>query len=185
MNHNKFLESDIENEIDSFDMLVVFKEDSEGIMSEIKGIEEIELRLSETKSYFYIKESEFFNAVTVDLSMDNVQAVKKLAETPTEAIEKAVPIDIVVPSTASNIIKAVIEIANKKIAKEESYSIEYVPRSKYLENLDKMRDKVPDEVSQKLNIKFKDKNTDWIVLIEELGKNTGIAVCRPYEIFTQ
>jgi tRNA acetyltransferase TAN1 len=174
--------SSFKNQRESFDLLVTFKEDLNGIAPEIRGIEEIELGLSNSSSYFYIKESEFFNAVTVDLYMDTSQAVQKLAQTPTEAIEKAVPIDVVVPSITDNIIKATLEIAAVKIAKEESFTVKCEFRSRYSEPLDEVINKVHGEVCGKLDLEYTDKNPDWIILIEELGKNTGIAIRRPDEI---
>jgi tRNA acetyltransferase TAN1 len=189
MNENENLnQNESMNDImESFDMLVTFKDLNE-ISTQVMGIKEIELVLDNNnpingnyKSNFYIKESEFYNAVKVDLYIDKYEAVHKIAQTPTEVIEKAIPIDTVVKSTADNIIEAILEIASIKIAKEESFTVEGMLRSRF-ESLNNTINSVPDLISQKLNLPFADKNTDWIIVIEELGEDTGIAICKPEEI---
>ncbi len=195
MNHYKSLHENenwdknekIKDISERFDMLVTFKEDLKGISPQMRGIQEIELVLGNiptndhTKSNFYIKESEFYNAVKVDLWMDKQEAFQKIAQTPTEVIEKVIPIDTVVKSTSESILEAIIKIASMKISKEESFTVEGMLRSR-LESLNNTISTVPDVISKKLNIQFADENTDWIIIIEELGEDTGIAICKPEEI---
>lgn len=185
MNTNRIVEkavNSLEKEVDSFDLLVTFKEDLEGVYSEIKGMNEIKLAMHNVKSY-YVKETEFFNAVTLDLAIDDpAEVVHNLTKSSSESIQKAVPIDIVVPTTSDNIINATIEIAAMKIAKEESFTVKCELRSKFREPLNDVTNKVPCAVCRKLNLEYTIDTPDWVIQIEELGKNTGIAICRPDEI---
>ena len=144
MKTNRIVEkavNSLEKEVDSFDLLVTFKEGIEGVYSEINGMNEIELALNNVKSY-YIKETEFFNAVTLDLAIDDpAEVVHNLTKSSSESIQKAVPIDIVVPSTSDNIINATIQIAVRKIAKKESFTVECELNSKFTEPLNEVTKK--------------------------------------------
>lgn len=184
MKKNNELKKEVENlekDLDNIELLVTFKEGKNGFNSEIKGMEEIELALKHMKSY-YIKETEFYNSVIVDLIDDPVEAVQLLRKTPTEAIKKAVPIDTVISSVKDNIIKAAIEISANKIAKKESFSVKCEFRSKFPNYVEDVINKVPSEVCRNLNLKYNDNNPDWMILIEEMGTITGIAIRRPDEI---
>ena len=172
----------LESEVDNFDLIVKFKECIGGSYPEIEGINEIESALKNMKSY-YIKETEFYDVVTLDLAIeDPYEALQNLAKSSTEFIEKVVPIDAIVPSAPKNIIDAVIHVASIKIKKEESFTVQCEFRSKYLESLNKVMNKVPCEVCRKLNLEYVNKNPDWVILIEELGKKTAIAIQQPEEI---
>lgn len=185
MQSNKMLEEtvkDFEKEVDSFDVLVTFKEDIDGIYSKSNGIDEIELALYNITSY-YIKETEFCDAVTLDLEIENSEdIIHNLTNSSSESIAKIVPIDTVVPSISENIINATIKLAAMKITKKESFKVNCELRSKYSEPLEEVSNKVPCEVCRKLNLEYTADNPDWMILIEELGENTGIAICRPDEI---
>ena len=119
----------LEKIANSFVLLIEFKEDEKlnnginRILPEIKGIEEIETAMNNTDARFYIRESEFYDTVTVDLDMEPVKAIKQLRKTPTVAIEKAVPLDSVVSSPLESVIKAILKVASMKIAKDESFTV--------------------------------------------------------------
>jgi len=177
-----------EQEIDTFDLLVSFKEDNNGfkedtgINPEIRGIEEIKVALM-NKS-FYIKESEFDDVVTLELSMnDPVKVVEQFAKTPTEVIEKVIPVDTVVPSTMEDIRKSILEYAATNMVPEGTFTVKCINRSKrYLDSSDEVVNQISSEICNKFNVNYDDKNTDWVIHIEEIGRMTGIAIRRPDEI---
>lgn len=184
----------LEKIANSFVLLIEFKVDEKlnnginRILPEIKGIEEIETAMNNTDAWFYIRESEFYDTVTVDLDMEPMHAIKQLRKTPTVAIEKAVPLDSVVSSPLESVIKTILKIASMKIAKDESFTVRCQfkgDRLKSIENInspDKLINHISNELCDELGLEYRDKNTDWIIQIEELGEDTGIAVCRPDEI---
>lgn len=172
----------LEKEVETFDLLVTFKEDINSLYSEDDMINQIELALDNVKSY-YIKETEFYNAVTLDLEIDDSnEIIRNLTESSPEFIEKAVPIDAVVPSISDNIINTAIEIATMKMTREESFTVNCELRSNHSETLEEVTNKVPCEVCRKLNLEYTLETPDWMIIIEELGENTGIGICRPDEI---
>ncbi|BDZ71283.1 THUMP domain-containing protein [Methanobacterium petrolearium] len=185
MSPNKVMEKAVERfekEVESFDLLVTFKEDIKSLYSEDDMINQIELALDNVKSY-YIKETEFYNVVTLDLEIDDSnEIIQSLTESSPEFIEKAVPIDAVVPSISDNIISTAIEIAAMKMTGEESFTVNCELRSNHTEPLKEVTNKVPCEVCRKLNLEYTLETPDWMIIIEELGENTGIGICRPDEI---
>ncbi|BDZ68519.1 THUMP domain-containing protein [Methanobacterium ferruginis] len=170
-----------EPEIDSFDLLISFKEGNDGSEEEVKGIEEIGVALENKR--FYIKESEFDDVVTLELNTsDPVKLVEQFAKTPTEVIEKVIPVDTVVPSTMDNIRESILEFAATNMVPKGSFTVQCINRSKrYLEPSNEVVNQISTEISDKLNVNYDDKNTDWVIHIEEIGKITGIAIRRPDE----
>ncbi len=184
-----------EKNADSFVLLVKFREDGEfreyeinGIKPENKGIEEIETALNSTGAWFYITESEFYDIVTVEMDVNPAETINQLRKTSTIAIERAVPLDFVVSSPVESVIKNILKLASLKIYKNESYTVQCELKDEGLRDMksiissDKLINQISSELYDKMRLKYQDKNTDWIIQIEELGEDTGIAVCRPDEI---
>lgn len=192
---NKMInEKTLEKKAEDFVLLVKFKEDRKfeksginGIKPEIKGMEEIETILNNTDIWFYITESEFHDIVTVELDVNPRKAISHLSKSPTVAIERAVPIDSVVSSPLESVIKTILKLASMKIDKNESFTVQCESKEEEFESIensispDKLINHISGELCE-LGLEYKDKNTDWIIQIEELGEDTGIAVCRPDEI---
>ena len=191
MRHNKQLEK----EIDDFVLLVKFKDDRKfeesgikGINPEVKGIEEIETTLNSINIWFYITESEFYNTVTVELDVNPAKAINHLSESPTVAIERVVPLDSVVSSPLERVIETILKLASLKIDKDESFTVRCELNDDGLKNIesisspDKLINHISGELCDELGLEYRDKNTDWVIQVEELGEDTGIAVCRPDDI---
>lgn len=185
MQSKKLLENPVdslESEVDSFDLIVIFKEWIGRSYQEIDGINQIEIALKNMKSY-YIKETEFYDVVTLDVAIeDPYEIIQQLNKASTEFIKKAVPIDAIVPSDSDQIINTALEVAARKISKGKSFTVECELRSKYHESLSEVREKITDEICKRLNQEYVHQNPDWIILIEELGENTAIAIQHPDEI---
>lgn len=172
----------LESEIDSFDLIVTFKEWIDGSYPEIDGINELELALKNLKSY-YIKETEFYDVVTLDLAIeDSYEVIQQLNKSSPQFIKKAVPIDAIVPSVSDQIIDTALEVASRKISNRKSFTVKCEIRSKYHEPLNELIEKIPNKVCGKLNLEYVHQNPDWIILIEELGQNTAIAIQNPDKI---
>jgi len=191
MRHNK----QSEKEIDDFVLLVKFKDDRKfeesgikGIKPEVKGIEEIESTLNSIDIWFYITESEFYNTVTVKLDVNPAKAINHLSESPTVAIERVVPLDSVVSSPLESVIETILKLASLKIDKDESFTVRCELNDDGLKNIesisspDKLLNHISSELCDELGLEYRDKNTDWVIQVEELGEDTGIAVCRPDDI---
>ncbi|WP_321421594.1 THUMP domain-containing protein [uncultured Methanobacterium sp.] len=181
-----------EKNADCFVLMVKFKENGEfaehGINSENKGIEEIETALISTSAWFYITESEFYDIVTVEMNVNPAETINQLRKNSTIAIERAVPLDSVVSSPVESVIKDILKLASHKIDKNESFTVQCQLKDNGLRGIDgiispdKLINQISGELYDNLNLKYNNKNTDWIIQIEELGEDTGIAVCRPDEI---
>lgn len=172
----------LESEADSFDLIVTFKEWIRGSYPEIDEINELELALKNMTSY-YIKETEFYDVVTLDLTIeDPYEVIQQLTKSSTEFIKKAVPIDAIVPSASDQIIDTALEVASNKISKGKSFTVKCEIRSKYHASLSEVIEKIQDAFGRKLDLEYVNQNPDWVILIEELGNTTAIAIQRPDKI---
>lgn len=173
------------------DLLIEFKESEnpgndsiDSLLPEIKGMEEIEKVLNNTEAYFYIKESEFYDVVTVDLYSNPILAIEEFKKTPTIAIKKVIPLDLVVPSLKENIIRDVLNLASIKIKNNESFTVKCEIRNKrYIKSKEQLIYQIIDEICNKLKYNYDEKNPHWTIIIEEFGKNTGIGINKTQNIF--
>lgn len=193
---NKMInEKKLEKKAEDFVVLVKFKEDKKfeesginGVKPEIKGIEEIKNTLNNTDIWFFIAESEFHDTVTVELDVKPEKAICHLSKSPTVAIERVVPIDSVVYSPLESVIETILKLASMKIDKKESFTVRCESKGDGFESIkninspDKLTNYISRELCGELGLEYREKNTDWIIQVEELGEATGIAVCRPEEI---
>ena len=191
-------EQQLEKSADSFVLMVKFKEDEKleeagikGIKPEIKGIEEIETALDSTGFWFYITESEFYDRVTVELDVNPTEAITQLRKTSTIAIERAVPLDYVVSSSMESLITNILKLASQKIEGNESFTVQIELKGDGLRPIEgtnpqhELTNQLTTELCDGLNLKHQDENNDWIIQIEELGDEMGIAICRPDEILVK
>lgn len=158
---------------------------SERIYPEIKGKREIKHVLESMGAWFFIAESEFYNTVTVEIDAHPVQVLKQFRKTPTVAIKSILPLDLVVSSTHNDIIKTIRELASIKIKNDESFKLRFGLNGRQLKDMksfNELKNEISTELSTELKIHHQDKNTDWIINIEELGEEQGIAINRPEDI---
>lgn len=158
---------------------------SKKINPEIKGKKEIKKVLKSMGIWFYIMESGFHHTVTVEIDTKPVQVIEQFRQTPTMAIKRIVPLDSVVSSNHNDLIHNIKELASMKIENDESFTVILGSNGSNLEGTkspDELTTGISSEVSNGLNLQYQEKNTDWIIQIEELGDDTAIAVCRPDDI---
>lgn len=191
-------EQELEKNAHNFVLMVKFKEDEKleesgikGIKPEIKGIEEIETALDSTGFWFYITESEFYDKVTVELDVNPTEAITQLHKTSTIAIERAVPLDYMVSSSMESLITNILKLASQKIDENESFNVQIELKGNGLRPIegtnlhDELTPQLTTKLCDELNLKHQDENNDWIIQIEELGDEIGIAICRPDEILVK
>jgi len=158
------------------------------INPEIKGQQELKKVLKAMGVWFYIMESEFYDTVTVELDAEPLQVIKQFRQTPTVAIKSIVPLDSVVSSSSDDLITAIRKLASVKIDKKESFTVRLCSNGEKFEGMsgikspDKLTHGISHELCDGLSLQYHDENTDWIIQIEELGEDKGIAICRPDEI---
>jgi tRNA acetyltransferase TAN1 len=185
MKSNEQLEKDV------VVLLVKFKEemDENGpkmMKPEILGVEEIEKTFNHIGIWFYIMQSEYFDTVTVEMDSDPAKAIEELRKTPTVAIKGAIPLDSIVSSPPELVINTIQKLVQVKVAKNESFTVKCELRdngytlkgAKNMNSTDLLSSQVASILCRELDLEHDDRDSDWIVQIEELGDTTGIAVCR-------
>jgi tRNA acetyltransferase TAN1 len=129
----------------------------------------------------YIKETEYFDVVTVELLDNREEALAQLKNSNLKAMKKAVPIDTVVNSNSFDIEKEACKLLRMHARKGESFKIDCDFRNKkYVFSQEELVNNVLKRVSQDFNLVLNEPN--WVVEIEEVGPYTGISVLKPHQI---
>ena len=170
---------------EKFDMVVKFnntlkKETHQEYNDELVGIEEIKSALRGSDPELYIKESEFFDVVMVELGTDSEEAAKKLRNSNPKTISRIIPINKVVKSDSDEIVTNLKELANEKMDPGDNFEMEIFTsnseeESKILNNKAVMELK-------KLNLNNVDKNSKWKFYVEIIGENTGLSLLKTSEV---
>jgi tRNA acetyltransferase TAN1 len=147
---------------------------------EVVGTEEIELAFQEHEKVLNIKDSNFPNVILIELTMDPIDAVKILENSPTTVISKVVPIETVVRTRLDSIIEKVIYLASDKVSSGDSFVVICDLRGrKYIKSKDELVEKISDTLIEKYNLISNGPDRKWIVQVEVVGENTGISILNP------
>ena len=147
------------------------------------GTEEIAMALQNYEIVLNIKESNFPNVILLDLSLEPLEAMKILENSPTTVISKIVPIESVVRTRLDSILEKVANLASDKVTSGDSFNVICDLRGrKYIESKDDLVNQISQELIEKFNLNPENKDPDWIVQIEVVGENTGISILSPDKI---
>ncbi len=91
---------------------------------------------------------------------------------------RLIPIEVVTNTELDEISKEAEKLA-ERIKGDESYKVEVEKRFTNLHRRD-----IIEKVAEKIDRRVKLEEPDWIVLIEVVGKDTGISVLKPDDIFS-
>lgn len=166
---------------ETFNLLVTLKgQKDENSGEELMGIEEIEKALEGNENVLNVKESKFPNVVLIDLSIEPLDAVKMIGNSPTTVISKVVLIESVVRTRLDSILKNVITLAGDRVVSDDSFKVICDLRGrKYIKSKDELVERIKNELIEKFDLKSTDKDPDWIIQIEVVGENTGISILNP------
>ncbi len=162
-------------------MIVIFEDDDEELNEELLGIEEIEHALENINIKFYIKESVCSNVVLVEFGKNYLEAAKKLMNTTSKKISRAIPINIVVKTDLDIIIKNIRDLALEKTDSGDSLRINCEVMNK--NNLDAVdiKNAVKDDLIES-RLVFDDKYPKWNIYVVIIGENTGISVLKSHDL---
>ncbi len=100
---------------ETFNLLITLKgQKDENVGEELMGTEEIAMALQNYEIVLNIKESNFPNVILLDLSLEPLEAMKILENSPTTVISKIVPIESVVRTRLDSILEKVANLARRK-----------------------------------------------------------------------
>ncbi len=168
------------NPNENFDLLLTLKRyKSQYECEEFLIMEEIESTLSDQVKSFYIKESEFYNTILVELDGDPMEIAPKLQNTPINDLFQIVPIEEVVRTKPEYITEKLITLGRKKMKPGETFVIRYNLRGRrYLESKEELLRNITPQLIKELKVKIDKNKADWLIQIEVVGENTGISVLR-------
>lgn len=122
--------------------------------------------------------------LTCRTSLDALEAIERIRKMVEEDpwkvryVLRLIPIEKVVNTDLEEIRKAAIELASR-ISEGETYRITVEKRRSSMHSMD-----IISAVAPLIERKVSLEKQDWIVLIEVVGKETGISVIRPNSIFS-
>lgn len=175
---------------EKFDLVVKFNisnEDNEGSLfdineqvDEIEGIDEIEGVLTLRDPELYIKESESFDVVLVELGTDSLEAAKLIRNSKPRIVSTVIPIRKVVKTDLREIGRSLKELALKEMEPGDDFTVETsVVSHKTLESTD-ILEKVEDELKE-INMNFDETDPKWKIYVEVIGNNTGLNILKSEE----
>jgi tRNA acetyltransferase TAN1 len=159
-------------------MVVMFDyTDCEDGKDELLGIEELEQTLENLTPELYIKETESIDVVLVELGTDSVVVANKISNTPTKIISRVVPINAVVGTSQSSIIKKIKDLSIDLTKADDTFLIKCCNENTNNINCLKIRKNVIKELKN-IGLKFSEENPKWIVYVEIIGENTGLSILK-------
>lgn len=166
--------------VDNFNMIVTFKE-IDGIFStEVLGIEELEYALQKCNFVFYIKESAYYDVITVEICDDPLKAVNELSNFPCKFIENVVPVDCVVNTSMENIIESTVLCAINKVKDGESFDLKCKTRGKKdICSQKELEVQISEKITNIIQVEPAGNKPDWMIMVEVVGEKTGISVNKP------
>lgn len=93
-------------------------------------------------------------------------------------IQRAIPVDLCVPTGMETLVEAVKSL-RERIEKGQTFRITVEKRHSGLSSRE-----VVDNLAQLINRKVNLTNPDWIVLVEILGKVSGVSLIKPKQILS-
>ena len=120
--------------------------------------------------------------IVAQTSLDPVVAVERMAEDFRKrpetiyALFRVIPVQKLIPTNLVEIVAAAKELA-AAIGSEETFRVTVEKRRTVLGS-----HQVVDAVAEVINRQVKLEEPDWIVLVETMGKVTGVSVVRPSSI---
>jgi tRNA acetyltransferase TAN1 len=120
--------------------------------------------------------------VKAKTNLNPVEAIHKLRSllradpSKFKSIYRVIPIEEIVKSDVSDIVD-VVERLSTRIRKDESFRVTLEKRKTGLRSLEVIKP-VADVIDSPVDLR----NPDWVVLIEILGRETGVSVIRPVDI---
>ncbi len=175
---------------EKFDLVVKFNssnEDNEGStfdtheqVDEIEGIDEIEGALTLRDPELYIKESESFNVVLVELGTDSLEAAKLLRNSNPRIVSTVIPIKRVVKTDLREIGRNLKELAIKEMEPGDDFTVETSVISHKTMESTAIMEKVEDELKE-INMNFDEADPKWKIYVEVIGENTGLNILKSEE----
>ncbi len=152
---------------------------------EIEACEEIESFLSDMGDHSCTTtQTEMSGIITVDTSIDPIYVVQeirsRLIEEPWSVryCLRIIPVQKLVTSTIQEIVAAASSLSGN-ICESETYRITVEKRNSDMSSRDLIT-KIASDVKNKVSLELPDK----IILVEILGKQTGVSILRPADILS-
>jgi len=139
------------------------------------AILELEWALGEVR----VRGTDWRGVLLAEMPLSRDEALKRLREFETQAIQRVVPLDVVLPSKWEEIEKAVLELG-KDIS--GTFAVRAKVRGNKKLSQRELEVKLGSLLVERYNLKVNLSEPDYTVLVEVLGKKTGIGLVRKGEV---
>ena len=177
---------------EKFDLVVKFKNTNQNKkrpkdkedeqVYEIEGIDEIEGALTHRDPELYIKESESFDVVLVELGTDSLEATNLLRNSNPKIVSTVIPIRKVVKTDLKEIGRSLKELAINKMEPGDDFSVQTSVVSHENIGSDDILEKVEDELKD-INMNLNEADPKWKIYVEVVGENTGLNILKLEESY--
>jgi len=148
--------------------------------NEIEGIDEIRDVLNHKDPELYIKESESFDVVLVELGTDSLEAAKLISNSHPRIVSTVIPIRKVVKTDLKEIGRNIRDLAINKMKPGDDFDIETSVVSNTQLDPDDLKELVESEL-QSIDMNYAETDPKWKIFVEVIGENTGLNILKTEE----
>ena len=135
------------------------------------GILELEWALEKAR----VRGTEWRGVLLVETSLPREEAIRRLREFETQAVQRVIPLDRIVPARREEIEAAVLELAEKI---EGAFAVRARVRGNKRLSQRELEVKLGSLIVERHNLGVNLSDPDWTVVVEVLGKRAGIGLVR-------
>lgn len=144
------------------------------------GIDEIQDALTLKDPELYIKESESFDVVLVELGTDSIEAAKLIKNSKPRIVSTVIPIMKVVKTDLKEISCSLKKLAINKMEPGDDFTLETSVVSHKNINPDAILREVEEELKE-INMNLDESDPKWKIVVEVIGENTGLNILKTEE----
>ncbi|MCD6559080.1 THUMP domain-containing protein [Palaeococcus sp. (in: euryarchaeotes)] len=139
---------------------------------------ELEWALGDAK----VKRTKWKGVLLCFTRIEKGESLKRIKEFETSAIFKVIPIDTLVESSKEVIIECGFKVATERIKEGDSFAVRCKKRGGKIKSEKEIERELGARIKEGLNATVNLSNPRWLVLVEILGKKTGISVLKTEEV---
>ena len=149
---------------------------------ENQAIVEILDILFECDQEAYGIKTNFDGVVLIYTKLDPFKALSIIRKNPTSVVFKVVPLERCVKTSLNNIVNTGLELAKKRIKKNNTFIVDCIRRGRYVESSVVVERTLGARIIKELGAKVSFKNPEYIVRVEVLGEIACISVVKRGDI---
>ncbi len=129
-----------------------------------------------------VRGTDWKGVLLAETPLSKEEAVRLLVDFETQSIFRVVPLDELVRSDENEVVERAAEIARKRIKPDESFAVRCKKRGDKIKSGKGVELRLGARIKEETGAAVNLGSPTWYVLIEVLGRRTGVAVVRAGEM---